>query len=51
MKRSGLLDKITPAERDAFNAVENDLNTYKSDAAVQREDKANKDFQSKIKQR
>ncbi len=51
VKRSGLLDKITPAERDAFNAVENDLNTYKSDAAVQREDKANKDFQSKIKQR
>ena len=28
-----------------------DLNTYKADAGVQREDKANKDFQSKIKQR
>ena len=48
---AGLLEKFTPAERDAFNAVENDLNTYKADSAVQREDKANKDFQNKIKQR
>ena len=51
VKRAGLLEKFTPAERDAFNAVENDLNTYKADSAVQREDKANKDFQNKIKQR
>lgn len=51
VKRSNLVEKFTPAERDAFNAVENDLNTYKADAGVQREDKANKDFQSKIKQR
>lgn len=51
VKRSNLTEKFTPADRDAFNAVENDLNKYKADAAVQREDKANKDFQSKIKQR
>lgn len=51
VKKSGLLDKITPAERDAFNAVENALNTYKADAGVQREDKANRDFQSQLKKR
>ena len=51
IKRSNLLDKITPAERDAYNAVENLLNTYKADAAVQREDKANRDFQSQLKKR
>ena len=50
VKRSKLDEKFTPADRDAFNAVENDLNTYKADAGVQREDKENKEFQKKIKQ-
>ncbi len=51
IKRSNLLDKITPAERDAYNAVENLLNKYKADADVQKEDKANRDFQSQLKKR
>lgn len=51
IKRSNLLDKITPAERDAYNAVENLLNKYKADAGVQKEDKANRDFQSQLKNR
>ncbi|MBQ3240126.1 MAG: hypothetical protein IJB00_02965 [Akkermansia sp.] len=51
IKRSNLLDKITPAERDAYNAVENLLNKYKADAGVQKEDKANRDFQSQLKKR
>lgn len=49
VKRSGFEAKFTPAERDAFKAVENDLNTYKNDAAVQKEDKEGKDYQRQIR--
>lgn len=49
IKNSGIDKKMKAAERDEFNKVLADVSKYAADAAVQQEDKANKDFQRKVK--
>ncbi|MDO5473151.1 MAG: hypothetical protein Q4F35_07435 [Akkermansia sp.] len=49
LRESGFEQKMTPDDRDKYNEVVTLLNQYASDAAVQREDKEGKQFQSQIR--
>lgn len=48
IRRSGVEAKLTPEERDEFNKVLSAVQTYGSDPAVVKEDKANKEFQRNL---
>lgn len=48
IRRAGIDQKMTPAERDLFNEVVLLVEEYGKDAAVQREEKEKNDFQSKL---
>lgn len=49
VRESGLVEKLTPDDRDRWNEVESLLSQYAADPAVQREDKENRDFQSRVR--
>lgn len=51
IKRSGIDAKMQPAERDEFNKVLTAVDQYAADAAVQKEDKASKDFQRRLQKK
>lgn len=48
IKKAGIVEKMSLPEKDAFREVENAVLGYAKDAAVQKEDKDNKAFQSKL---
>ncbi len=48
IRRSGIEQKMSPDERDAFNRVVSLVGEYEKDAGVQREEKEKNDFQSKL---
>ncbi len=48
IRRAKIEQKMTSAERDLFNEVVVLVDTYGKDATVQREEKANNDFRSKL---
>ena len=48
IRHSGVEAKLTPEERDEFNKVLSAVQTYGSDPAVVKEDKANKEFKRNL---
>jgi len=48
VRKAGIVEKLTPDERDKFNEVVSLVAQYAADGAVQKEDKEKKAFQAKL---